>query len=110
MRGALRVVRRAGQLSRVRAVFLRGCAGLARLGEGERGDAVRNRRRKADGVVLSTRPKTCRIVTALPKPQAAATCSIASPVLSRRRCASRTRWARTQAAGAVPVASAVAPF
>ena len=45
VRGALHVVRRAGQLSRVRAVFLRGCAGLARLGEGERGDAVRNRRR-----------------------------------------------------------------
>ncbi len=44
-RGASHIVRRAGQLSRVRAVFLRGCAGLARLGEGERGDAVRNRRR-----------------------------------------------------------------
>ena len=44
-RGASHIVRRAGQLSRVRAVFLRGCAGLARPGEGERGDVVRNRRR-----------------------------------------------------------------
>ena len=60
--------------------------------------------------MLSTRPKTCRIVTALPKPQAAATCSIASSVLSRRRCASRTRRERTQVAGAVPVAFAIVPF